>query len=137
MRNLKKEITVDSKIENIDALTAFVEKELEPFEPSMKAQMQINVAIDELFSNVVHYSGSSEMTLVLEVVEDVLSASLTFIDNGVAYDPLAKADPDVTLSADDREIGGLGIFLVKKTMDQMEYKRDGEKNILKITKKLG
>ena len=70
-------------------------------------------------------------------MEDVLSASLTFIDNGVAYDPLAKADPDVTLSADDREIGGLGIFLVKKTMDQMEYKRDGEKNILKITKKLG
>ena len=137
MRNLKKEITVDSKIENIDALTAFVEKELEPIEPSMKAQMQINVAIDELFSNVVHYSGSSKMTLVLEVVEDVLSASLTFIDNGVAYDPLAKADPDVTLSADDREIGGLGIFLVKKTMDQMEYKRDGEKNILKITKKLG
>ena len=137
MRNLKKEITVDSKIENIDALTAFVEKELEPFEPSMKAQMQINVAIDELFRNVVHYSGSSKMTLVLEVVEDVLSASLTFIDNGVAYDPLAKADPDVTLSADDREIGGLGIFLVKKTMDQMEYKRDGEKNILKITKKLG
>mgnify|MGYP003455342162 CR=1 FL=1 len=131
------EITVDSKIENIGALTAFVEKELEPFEPSMKAQMQINVAIDELFSNVVHYSGSSKMTLVLEVVEDVLSASLTFIDNGVAYDPLAKADPDVTLSADDREIGGLGIFLVKKTMDQMEYKRDGEKNILKITKKLG
>ena len=57
MQNLKKEITVDSKIENIDALTAFVEKELEPFEPSMKAQMQINVAIDELFSNVVHYSG--------------------------------------------------------------------------------
>ena len=137
MQNLKKEITVDSKIENIDAQTAFVEKELEPFEPSMKAQMQINVAIDELFSNVVHYSGSSKMTLVLEVVEDVLSASLTFIDNGVAYDPLAKADPDVTLSADDREIGGLGIFLVKKTMDQMEYKRDGEKNILKITKKLG
>ena len=58
MQNLKKEITVDSKIENINALTAFVEKELEPFEPSMKAQMQINVAIDELFSNVVHYSGS-------------------------------------------------------------------------------
>lgn len=137
MRNLRKEITVDSKIENMEALTAFVEKELEPFEPTMKSQMQINVAIDELFSNVVRYSGSSNMTLVLEVKEDVLTATLTFIDNGVAYDPLAKADPDVTLSADDREIGGLGIFLVKKTMDGMEYKREGEKNILSITKKLG
>ena len=137
MQDLKKEITVDSKIENMEALTAFVEQELEPFEPSMKSQMQINVAIDELFSNVVRYSGSSNMTLVLEVKEDVLTATLTFIDNGVEYDPLAKADPDVTLSADDREIGGLGIFLVKKTMDGMEYKREGEKNILKITKKLG
>lgn len=103
----------------------------------MKSQMQINVAIDELFSNVVHYSGSSNMTLILEVKEDVFTATLTFIDNGVEYDPLAKADPDVTLSADDREIGGLGIFLVKKTMDGMEYKRDGEKNVLKVTKKLG
>lgn len=137
MQNLRKEITVDSKIENVEALTAFVERELEPYEPSMKSQMQINVAIDELFSNVVHYSGSSNMTLILEVKEDVFTATLTFIDNGVEYDPLAKADPDVTLSADDREIGGLGIFLVKKTMDGMEYKRDGEKNVLKVTKKLG
>jgi len=137
MQNLRKEITVDSKLENVETLTAFVEKELEPYEPSMKSQMQINMAIDELFSNVVHYSGSSKMTLVLEVIEDVFSATLTFIDNGVAYDPLAKTDPDVTLSAEDREIGGLGIFLVKKTMDGMEYQRDGEKNILKVTKKLG
>lgn len=137
MQNLRKEITVDSKMENMETLTAFVEKELKPYEPSMKSQMQINIAIDELFSNVVHYSGSSKMTLVLEVVEDVLTASLTFIDNGIAYDPLSKADPDISLSAEDREIGGLGIFLVKKTMDGIEYKRDGEKNILKVTKKLG
>lgn len=137
MQNLKKEITVDSKMENMEMLTAFVEKELEPFDPSPKSQMQINVAIDELFSNVVHYSGSSKMTLVLEVVEDVLTATLTFIDNGIAYDPLSKKDPDISLSAEDREIGGLGIFLVKKTMDGIEYKREGEKNVLKVTKKLG
>lgn len=136
MQNFKKEITVDSKIENIEALTSFVESSLSPFEPSMKAQMQINVAVDELFSNVIHYSGSSKMTLVLEVNQDVLTASLTFIDEGVAYDPLKKDDPDTTLSAEEREIGGLGIFLVKKTMDDVEYKRDGNKNVLKIVKKL-
>ncbi len=136
MQNFKKEITVDSKIENIEALTTFVESSLSPFEPSVKAQMQINVAIDELFSNVIHYSGSSKMTLVLEVNQDVLTASLTFIDEGVAYDPLQKDDPDTSLSAEQREIGGLGIFLVKKTMDDVEYKRDGNKNVLKIVKKL-
>lgn len=136
MQNLKKEITVDSKIENVEALTAFVEKALEPYDPSIKAQTQINVAVDELFSNVVHYSGSEKMTLILEVNQDVLTATLTFIDDGVAYDPLAKMDPDVTLSAEERQIGGLGIFLVKKTMDNLEYKRDGNRNILKVVKKL-
>ena len=76
------------------------------------------------------------MTLILEVNQDVLTATLTFIDDGVAYDPLAKMDPDVTLSAEERQIGGLGIFLVKKTMDNLEYKRDGNRNILKVVKKL-
>lgn len=136
MQNFKKEITVDSKIENVETLTSFVESALAPYEPSLKSQTQINVAIDELFSNVVHYSGSSKLTLVLEVNQDVLTASLTFIDEGVAYDPLKKDDPDTTLSAEEREIGGLGIFLVKKTMDDVEYKREGNKNVLKIVKKL-
>ena len=68
--------------------------------------------------------------------EDVLTAKLTFIDEGVEYDPLSKADPDVTLSAEERQVGGLGIFLVKKIMDGVEYKRDGQKNILTVVKKL-
>lgn len=137
MQNLRKEITVDSKIENVETLTAFIDDALAPYDPSMRAMMQIDVAVDELFSNVVHYSGSQQMTLVLEVKEDVLTASLTFIDDGVEYDPLKKDDPDVTLSAEERKIGGLGIYLVKKTMDDIVYKREGNKNILKIEKKLG
>jgi anti-sigma regulatory factor (Ser/Thr protein kinase) len=136
MQNLEKEITVDSKLENIDTLTEFVEQALEPYNPSPKVVMQICVAIDELFSNVVRYSGSSKMKLILDVNGDVLTATLTFIDEGVEYDPLAKKDPNVKLPAEDREIGGLGIFLVKKTMDGVEYKRDGQQNILKIVKKL-
>jgi anti-sigma regulatory factor (Ser/Thr protein kinase) len=136
MQNCVKEIVVDSKFENVRALTEFVESSLEPYHPSMKAVTQIGVAIDELFSNVVRYSGSANMKLILHVNEDVLTAELTFIDEGVAYDPLSKADPDVTLSADDREIGGLGIFLVKKIMDGVEYKRDGQKNVLTVVKKL-
>ncbi|MCQ2054162.1 MAG: ATP-binding protein [Fibrobacter sp.] len=136
MQDLRKTITVDSKIEQVEKLTAFVEKAIEPYGPTAKAQMQINVAVDELFSNVVHYSGSDTMTLILEVNQDILTATLTFIDEGVAYDPLGKMDPDVSLPADEREIGGLGIFLVKKTMDNLEYKREGNRNILKVIKKL-
>lgn len=137
MQNWVKEIVVDSKFENVKTLTDFVESSLEPLHPSPKAIMQIGVAIDELFSNVVRYSGSSNMKLILNVNEDVLTAKLTFIDEGVAYDPLKKTDPDVSLPAEEREIGGLGIFLVKKIMDGVEYKRDGEKNVLTVVKKLG
>ncbi len=137
MQNWVKEIVVDSKFENVRTLTDFVESSLEPLHPSPKALMQIGVAIDELFSNVVRYSGSSNMKLILNVNADVLTAKLTFIDDGVEYDPLKKTDPDVSLSAEDREIGGLGIFLVKKIMDGVEYKRDGQKNILTVVKKLG
>lgn len=137
MQNWVKEIVVDSKFENVRTLTDFVESSLKPLNPSPKAIMQIGVAIDELFSNVVRYSGSSNMKLILNVNEDVLTAKLTFIDEGVEYDPLKKTDPDVSLSAEDREIGGLGIFLVKKIMDGVEYKRDGEKNVLTVVKKLG
>ena len=61
---------------------------------------------------------------------------ITFLDSGVPYDPLAKADPDVTLSAEERQIGGLGIFMVKKSMDSMEYKYQDGRNILVIRKKL-
>ena len=137
MQNWVKEIVVDSKFENVRTLTDFVESSLEPLHPSPKAIMQIGVAIDELFSNVVRYSGSSNMKLILNVNADVLTAKLTFIDEGVEYDPLKKTDPDVARAAEDREIGGLGIFLVKKIMDGVEYKRDGQKNILTVVKKLG
>ena len=83
MQNWVKEIVVDSKFENVRTLTDFVESSLEPLHPSPKAIMQIGVAIDELFSNVVRYSGSSNMKLILNVNADVLTAKLTFIDEGV------------------------------------------------------
>ena len=136
MQNWVKEIVVDSKFENVRTLTEFVESSLEPLNPSPKAIMQIGVAIDELFSNVVRYSGSSNMKLILNVNADVLTAKLTFIDEGVEYDPLKKADPDVTLPAEEREIGGLGIFMTKKTMDEVRYEYKDGQNRLTLVKKL-
>ena len=127
---------VDVIPENQDILTAFVEGILAPMEGSMKSQMQINIAIDEIYSNIVKFSGATKVTLIVEVRKATLTARLTFIDNGIPYDPLKQQDPDVTLSADEREVGGLGIFIVKKTMDSVCYRRNGNNNELAITKTL-
>lgn len=127
---------VDVIPENQDILTAFVEGILAPMEGSLKSQMQINIAIDEIYSNIVKFSGATKVTLIVEVRKATLTARLTFIDNGKPYDPIKQADPDVTLPAEEREIGGLGIFIVKKTMDSVCYRRNGENNELAITKTL-
>lgn len=134
-----KELTVDAKLENIAVVTDFVDEQLEEFGRPVKAQMQIDIAIDELFGNIVHYAYHPDIgpaTVRVEVVEEPLSVVITFIDQGVPYDPLAKADPDVTLSAEDREIGGLGIYIVKKNMNEITYEYKDGQNILKIRKEL-
>lgn len=134
-----KELTVEAKIENIEAVTDFVNEQLEALDCPMKAQMQIDIAIDELFGNIAHYAYNPEIgkaTVRVEVIEDPLAVVITFIDNGVPYDPLAKADPDTTLSAEEREIGGLGIYMVKKSMDDITYEYKDGQNILTIKKKI-
>ena len=131
------ELTIAATMENIEVVTDFVNQQLEALNCPMKAQMQIDIAIDELFSNIARYSYNPEVgqaTVRVEVVEDPLAVTITFIDNGVPYDPLAKADPDVTLSAEEREIGGLGIYMVKKTMDDITYEYKDGHNILSIKK---
>ena len=135
-----KELTIAATVDNIDAVTAFVDEQLEALDCPIKAQMQINIAIDELFGNIAHYAYNpdvGEATVRVEVKEDPLSVMITFIDGGVPYDPLASEDPDITLSAEERAIGGLGIFMVKKSMDEITYRYEDEKNILSIRKKIG
>ena len=134
-----KELKLAATVENIEVVTDFVNEQLEALDCPMKAQMQIDVAIDELFGNIAHYAYTPEVgdaTVRVEVIDDPLAVIITFIDNGVPYDPLAKADPDVTLSAEEREIGGLGIFMVKKSMDDIAYEYKDGQNILKIKKNI-
>ena len=132
-----KKITVDAKIENLQQVQSFIDTELEAAGCSMKAQMQIDIAVEELFVNIANYAyapGSGSAVIGVDVKEGV--AEITFADSGIPYDPLKREDPDVLLSAEDREIGGLGIFMVKKTMDDMFYEyRDGQ-NLLTIRKKI-
>lgn len=132
-----KEITLTATLENIEAVTKFVDEQLEELDCPMKAQMQIDIAIDELFSNIARYAYApnvGEATVRVESSDDPLTVIITFIDKGVPYNPLEKEDPDTTLSADDRQIGGLGIYMVKKSMDSMEYEYRNGQNILSIKK---
>ena len=135
-----KEITLEAKVENLSSVLEFVDTELEMNDCSMKTQMQIDVAVEELFVNVAHYAYTPEIgdvTLIMDV-EDTEDGSkkavITFKDSGMPFDPTAKEDPDVTLSAQERQIGGLGIYMVKKSMDEMKYIYDEGQNVLTITK---
>ena len=117
-----------------DAL-AFVEEELEKLDCSMKDTMLITVCVEELFVNVAHYAYSGKVGTVEMVFDcDGRMMSVTLIDEGVAFDPLAKDDPDITLPAEERGIGGLGIFMVKKSMDEVTYKRSDNKNYITMKK---
>ena len=134
-----KELIIDATVENIEKVVEFVDEQLEKLECPIKAQMQIDIAIDELFGNIAHYAYHPKVgtaTVRVEVTENPLAVAVTFIDNGVPYDPLAAQDPDTTLSAEERQIGGLGIYMVKKSMDEISYEYREGKNILKIKKKI-
>lgn len=134
-----KELTIEATIENITAVTAFVDEQLEQLNCPLKTQMQVDVAIDELFGNIANYAynpNTGAATVCVEVTENPISVIITFIDNGVPYDPLAKSDPDITLSAEERQIGGLGIYMAKKLMDDISYEYRNGKNILKIRKNI-
>ena len=134
-----KELTLAATVENIAAVTEFVCAQLEEIGCPVKAQMQISIAIDELFGNIAHYAyhpGTGEAAVRFEAAEDGSSVVITFIDRGAPYNPLTAAEPDVTLSADDRSPGGLGIFMVRRSMDEMNYRYENGSNILSIRKNL-
>ena len=134
------ELTLEAKVENLDEVLAFVDGQLEQLNCPLKTQMQIDVAVEELYVNIAHYAYTPNVgmaTIRVDTLPDPLAVAITFIDRGIPYDPLKKPDPDVTLPAEDRQIGGLGIYMVKKSMDAIDYEyRDGQ-NILRIVKYIG
>ena len=134
-----KEITLKAVIESIPQATSFVDEQLEAIECPMKAQMQLDVAIDELFCNIASYAyGAVEGKATVRFDYDPAARRviLSFIDEGVPFNPLESDEPDVSLSAEERAIGGLGIFLVKKTMDSIKYRYENGQNILTIEKQI-
>lgn len=131
--------TFPAKTEALSDVLGFVEQMLDSFECSIKIQVALCVAIEEVFVNVAHYAyGEGEGNMSLGIGFDEESRAITFrmTDKGIPFDPLKKPDPDISLSADEREIGGLGIFITKKTMDSLTYTYENNENILTMIKKI-
>lgn len=131
------ELTVPAEIGKLNDVLAFVDGLLEQNDCPMKAQMQIDVALEELFVNIAHYAypdGTGDALIRISITPEY--AQITLIDSGIPYDPLKKPDPDVTLSAEERTIGGLGIYMTKKMMDEISYEYQDSRNMLTIKKYL-
>jgi anti-sigma regulatory factor (Ser/Thr protein kinase) len=128
-------ITVKADTASLDEVLGFIETITEEMSP--KLQNQIAIAVEEIFVNIAHYSYKppvlGDVLITAKHSDDCLTIS--FEDSGVPYNPLLREDPDVNVPAEEREIGGLGIFMVKKLMDGMDYRHEGGKNILTIIKK--
>ena len=129
--------TFPAKTEALSDVLGFVDQMLDRYECPMKIQTAVCVAIEEVFVNVAHYAygdGEGEMTLGIGFDEENRAITFRMTDKGVPFDPLKKPDPDITSSAEEREIGGLGIFITKKTMDTLAHAYENGKNILTMSK---
>ena len=132
------EASFDAKLEKLPDAIAFVDSFLEERDCSMRIQMQMDLSIEELFVNVANYAyPEGEGKVSFRLSEEGRKITIEMSDEGVPFDPLKKPDPDITLSADERPVGGLGVFIVKKHMDSVVYKYENGRNILTMTKTLG
>ncbi len=134
-----KELVIEADRNNLPEVQAFIDGELESADCPMLTQIAIDVAVEELFVNIANYAYSPETgnaVVQISMHDEPLSVEITFIDGGRQYNPLERTDPDTTLSAKQRKIGGLGIFMVKESMDQVNYEYKDGQNILTIKKNL-
>lgn len=128
------ELIIEAKLENMNTVLDFVNRRIG--DCPAKIQNQIGIAVDEVFSNIARYAYHPEVGGATVRVTADDNITIEFEDSGIEYNPLTAGTPDTSLTADERELGGLGIFMVKSIMDSVEYRREGNKNILTIKKNL-
>ncbi len=134
-----KSIQVPALDTELDRVNDFITAELESYDCSAKVQMQVALAVEEIFVNIAHYAyapGTGEASIGVDIAGTPPILTIQFQDNGTPFDPLAKKDADTTLSAEERGIGGLGIQLVKKNMDNVRYTYENGQNVLTLQKQL-
>ena len=129
-----------AKLDQLEPVQKFVLDQLRGFPYTERTRAQLDVAVEEIFVNIAHYAYRPEQlgeaTVRCCVGGSPLQVTIQFLDNGTPFNPLAKEDADITLSAEERKIGGLGILMVKKSMDAVDYTYEGGKNILTIKKSI-
>ncbi len=138
-RNSCKELNIAAKIENLGPVMDFINREIKGANCSPREEMQINLAVEEIFTNIASYAYHPEVgeaTVRCALTQDPLEITIQFSDAGTPYNPLDREDPDTTLPADEREIGGLGILMAKKSMDQIHYEYRNHRNILTLKKNI-
>ena len=131
------ELNIAATIENLDDVMTFVTSFLGELSCPAKEQMTIEIAVEEMFVNVAHYAYTPNTGMVrieCRSLDDNRAVEISLEDEGVPFNPLAKEDPDTTLSAEDRPIGGLGIYMVKKSMDDVHYEHKDGKNVFRMRK---
>ena len=132
-----KKLKVEATDENLGEVLEFIQRSVEEADCPLKIQNQVCIAAEEIFVNIAHYAygdKSGEAEVYLDISPVPRKVTLTFSDSGTPYDPLAREDPDITLSAEQRQIGGLGIYIVKKSMDHVSYEYKDGKNIFTMEK---
>ena len=133
----KKKIVIEATLDNLGKVNDFVEDFLKEKECSPKVRMQLEVVVEEIFTNIANYAyGDDAGNVTIEgcLEDDAAKFRLKFMDHGVPYNPLKQPEPDITTGADERTVGGLGIFLVKKSVDDISYQHEDGQNILTIVK---
>ncbi|MBR0444081.1 MAG: ATP-binding protein [Clostridia bacterium] len=131
-----KEQVFSASIDCLQDVLSLIERELEAVDCPMRTTIQISVAAEEIFANIARYAyPESGGTAVIRIEADEHETVIRFTDAGIPFNPLEKPDPDISLPVEQREAGGLGIYMVKKTMDEVTYQRDGLNNILTIVKR--
>ncbi len=134
-----KTMRVPAEVKQLTAINEFISEELEKYGCSMAVQMQVELAVEEIFVNIANYAYHPELgeaEVDVDAGGDPPTVTIRFLDHGKPFNPLEREDVDVTAAAESRSIGGLGILLVKKSMDDVEYSYEDGKNILTIRKKL-
>ncbi|MBQ7172735.1 MAG: anti-sigma factor antagonist [Clostridia bacterium] len=132
-------LEIDASVEKLQDVLDFLNAKLEAADCSAKVRMQVNIAVEEIFVNIANYAYAPEVgkaAIKVDLSGESPTLTVTLIDSGIPYDPTGKTDPDITLSAEERQIGGLGIFMTKKIMDDVSYERKDGKNILTMKKTL-
>lgn len=135
---MTKKLTLHNDVQQISKLADFVDAIAEEASIDPSLAMSLNLALEEAVTNVVMYAYPAGEEGDVDIVAELSEGTLLFTisDKGIPFDPTKKEDADITLSVEERQIGGLGIFLVRQLMDTVEYERKDGYNILTMKKKL-